>query len=527
MEPMPQSPAATDLPTRSRQALLAPALFGLGVLVAYRALASLEAPPASVEGVEGWFFAPSGNSPYLIFGVTALVIFTRAQALQRTTGNPPLRAAALALLPSLGLGIWAHYTQATDLLIPSLSLLGLGLAGLLGGTPAFRLALLPSLFLLLAIPLPAVFVNQVIFPLQLASAEINHALLNLIGIPSTVSGDQIRTPGHVFQVIETCSGLRSIDTLLMASVLYAHLSYRSRLQSFLLIATSPLIAFGLNQVRILSIILNPMSQFAGVHTLQGLVMIVCGVLTIAGLDKLLSRWLPRDARGPAELERQSDASRATSGLRLGLAAVAVAVLFASSLWLPTWSPDRSRAHLSLPAPPQGWVVVGAQLDDTFFGSVKFSENLFRSYLRGDDGVRVLVGSTRYAERGSHVLSQKSSILNSGWKVEDESSASLPSGTVVDTYRIGAYDNERLVYRWYIGVETPGRELFRTYFALDRGPGARAGRPIVVSLITDISRRTGGVPGAEARLREIGDFVDRSLTDWNVRDMKAHAPSSAG
>lgn len=496
------------------------------IAVAYRGLTALLSsghPAEAFEGADEWFFSPQGGPPYVVLGVTAAILASRLPALARTSGNPPLPTRAVLLAPAVLLGCWAHYVQAPDLLLTSLGMLLLGLAALLGGTPAWRLLLLPSVFLVFAIPLPAVFVNHVVLPLQLTSADINGALLNLFGGEAYVSGDRIWTRTRLFQVIEECSGLRSIQTLLMASVLYTHLFYRSRLQSGLLIASAPLVAFFTNQVRIMSIVLNPLSGFAAVHTVQGLVMLVGGVLLLRGLDAILSRFIPADEPQPLGLERQTEASRASWRGRFALAGAMVALLAASSLWLPRWTPEASQA-ISLPQAPGPWQVRGEPLDEEYLGSVRFSESTFRRYLRGDEMVRVFVGSSFHAERGAHALSPKTRIMNSGWVLESREKATV-NGRVVDFLRLRLLRKERIAYRWYLGVDSLGAELFRAFFALDRGPFARPlGRGVVVVVSTDVVPELGGEPAARARLDEVAAFAEAGMMESNPW-LGANAPPS--
>ena len=486
------------------------------VAVAYRGLAALLVPthpPAAFEGADEWFFSPQGGPPFLVLGVAALILVNRLPALQRTSGNPALPTRALLLAPAVVLGCWAYFVQAADLLLPSLAMLLLGLGALLGGMPAWRLLLFPSLFLVFAIPPPAVLVNQVMLPLQLASASINGALLNAFGGQAYAVGDQIWTATRRFQVIEECSGLRSIETLLMASALYTHLFHRGRLQSGLIIASAPLVAFLANQLRILSIVLNPLSDFAAIHTIQGLVMLVGGVLLLAAIDRGLSRCLAPHPPQPLGLERQTEVSRTSWSWRFAIAVGVVALLAASSLWSPHWTLEKPTA-ISLPQPPEGWRVRGQTLDKTFFGSVKFSESIFRRYLRGDEAVRVFVGSSFHAARGTHVLSDKTGIMESGWTIEEQGSA-LVNGRKVDLLVTRFIKQHRLAYRWYIGVSSPGSEFLRAFLALDRGPFARLpGRAVVVVVSTDVTQTTGGEAGARLRLNEVAAFAEAGLMRSN-------------
>src|SRR3972149_1025804 len=103
----------------------------------------------------------------------------------------------LAALPLLGTGLalylWAHYVDATDLLLVSFLAFCLGSAALLSGARLAGEMAFPILFLAFAIPIPGVLTNHIVFPLQLWNAELSAQLLNAVGIPVVQEGDLIHS----------------------------------------------------------------------------------------------------------------------------------------------------------------------------------------------------------------------------------------------------------------------------------------------------------------------------------------------
>ena len=59
----------------------------------------------------------------------------------------------------------------------------------------------------------------------------------------------------------------------------------------------PAISFVANQVRVLSIVLNPFSEIASDHTAQGILVVVGGVLALVLVDRILMRVLPEPRAG--------------------------------------------------------------------------------------------------------------------------------------------------------------------------------------------------------------------------------------
>ncbi|MFP6684256.1 MAG: exosortase/archaeosortase family protein, partial [Polyangiaceae bacterium] len=244
--------------------------------------------------LEDWFFHRSGSSAPLIFGVSCCFLLTRLGRLKQAFDRPGPSGGRgwLLLLPASLIYCWAIYVSAQDLLLIALILTTLGAGLWLGGRTARDTLLSPVLFLLLLIPWPAALINQIIFPMQLATAQATTAVLNAFGLPASVSGELIFASTGVFRVIESCAGLRMVDALIMAACVYASLYYRSRLQVAILLFCAPVIALIANLARVLSLVLNPLSTFAEIHVAQGIVVTVLGVLMLAGVDRLLESWLP-------------------------------------------------------------------------------------------------------------------------------------------------------------------------------------------------------------------------------------------
>jgi len=64
--------------------------------------------------------------------------------------------------------------------------------------------------------------------LQSNVAAINVELLNLIGIPAGQTGNAIRLPNCVVGIDEACSGIRSLQSAVMATVFIGYLALKSR-----------------------------------------------------------------------------------------------------------------------------------------------------------------------------------------------------------------------------------------------------------------------------------------------------------
>ncbi len=485
----PEIESARTLPRAAKLSELGLAVaIGTLALVAYRELIGFDPaslPSHDLRGIEGMLFEPSGSSPLLVFAGTGWLFARRWTRFRNALGAParPILGALLWALAFVLTG-WAYYVQETTLLIPSLSAAILGSALLLGGTLALRAVLLPALFLLFAVPIPPVVLNSFMYELQLTTAYSSARILQFFGGETLTQADRIFHNGRVFQVIESCSGVRSVETLFMSSFLYHDLFYRSRLQSTLVVIASVGIGLFVNQIRVLTIVLNPYSHFAAVHTLQGLVMIAVGVFLLAMVDGLFSRFL-----SPRPWWRRSAPMQALPQSRLVGVAMLTALLAVTTFAIRPWQPPSTANEpqlSSVPAQLAGWSTTGLKLDREFLGSIGFSEWVHRRYERGGESIDLLLGSNRRLDERIDFRSSKLGIPASGWEEIAHGEITLPSGRTVQRLEVRAPGEDRqLSYLWMEDVADPMTEILRAAFALDRGPWRRPGRAFVARLSTKL------------------------------------------
>ena len=89
----------------------------------------------------------------------------------------------------------------------------------LAGSRATREMAAPLAFLLMAIPLPTLVVNEVTLPLQLAASRVAEVALGLMAIPVYRDGNLLTLPSATLQVAEACSSLQSAVSLGAVGVL--------------------------------------------------------------------------------------------------------------------------------------------------------------------------------------------------------------------------------------------------------------------------------------------------------------------
>lgn len=490
----------------------------LGVLgVAYSSLLTLGSTYGFGTEVEYWLFRPTDDAPLVIIVLSGWLLYRRwyrVRSLPRSTAHP-IGLLVLVVL-SLAFHGWAVYTRADDLKLVSLVLALSALTLATWGVVGLRALWVPIAFLLFAIPLPAPLLLAVVFKLQIWTANLAGALLYLLGVPVLVSGDQILRATQSFQVIEGCSGMRSIETLVMLTVLLIDLFGRRGWHAATLLVAAPFVAFLLNGFRVLTLILNPHSEIISIHNLQGILILLVGLLVIYGLDALIERFAG-SARIPAW---EAPDAGARPAFRPTLAASVLAVLAlgtaGSLLWVPTW-PDPAPADPSLHEVVADaldrWPSEKLDPDFAFRGSVRFGSVVQRRYSLGEGWVDVFAGTANLGERGGSPISTITALPGSGWLVREWTrEPGSRDRSPVDVLVVEKSKQRRLVWRWYGGRESLLMEVLRSLLALDRSPLRRSDLLYVVRLETSIDGRDEEAEArASARLSRVADELRPAMT----------------
>ena len=238
--------------------------------------------------------------------------------------------------------MWGHHAGALDLVLASLLAVTLGSALLLSGRRLARELMLPLLFLAFAIPLPGVITNQLIYPLQISTAIHTGWLLNTIGVMTVRMGNMLHLADSPFQIIESCSGLRSIFVLTTLAVGWLCFFPTRRLSALLLMLSAPLIAYFVNTLRVLSLILNPDSELASTHSVQGVGLFLLGLVIFYSVDKLLLR-ITGGEEGSGRRSGRTALSPRPPGNRHGHA-VALALMLATMLGVSALRPSVESAR---------------------------------------------------------------------------------------------------------------------------------------------------------------------------------------
>jgi len=244
--------------------------------------------------VRQWTSSPDDSYGLALVAVAVAVCWKRRDALTRAADAPPSPLSTLALLLA-GLLLYIVGQLGADVFLTRASLVVI-LAGTIWfacGTGSMRAMAAPLLFLLIAIPLPALVVNAVTLPMQLTASRLAEHTLNTAGVAVFRDGNVLELPSGSLEVAEACSGLRSAVSLAAIAVLFAWTQPSWPRRAALMAASVP-IAIVMNGLRITATALaseawGPDAATGGWHEFTGWVTFVASVSLLVLVQRALTR----------------------------------------------------------------------------------------------------------------------------------------------------------------------------------------------------------------------------------------------
>lgn len=132
----------------------------------------------------------------------------------------------------------------------SLILVIYGLVVFLEGREVAGLIRFPVGILFFAVPLPYILYNSVAFPLKLIATRIAVVLLNLYGMPVFHEGNIIHLSHTTLEVVDACSGIRSLMTLITLAFFLACLMHKKLFLRLLVISLAIPVVVLMNGFRV-------------------------------------------------------------------------------------------------------------------------------------------------------------------------------------------------------------------------------------------------------------------------------------
>jgi exosortase len=162
----------------------------------------------------------------------------------------------------------------------------------LGGKAWVQELLLPLALMLFMIPIPQIIYARLTLGLQMLASQLGETLIGWMGIPVIRTGNLLELPSQTLNIVDACSGIRSLVSLLFLSQVYGYFAEkRTWLRWVLLLATVP-IAIAANAIRVATTGLlsevNTKLARGAYHEMEGYIVFAVALIALIATHRLIS-----------------------------------------------------------------------------------------------------------------------------------------------------------------------------------------------------------------------------------------------
>jgi exosortase len=234
--------------------------------------------------VDDWINDENYSHGFMIPGIAAFFLWRSRNELAACPSAPSYWG-LLPLLLGGTMYLAGSVVQEYFLMRSSLIVILTGTIWLLLGFRMLRLMALPVGYLIFMVPLPYTVYNSMAFPLKLFVTRVSVYLLKLTGLPVMREGNVIIFPNITLEVVEACSGMRSLVSLVAMGVAYAFIALKHPWQRVLLVLGTVPIAVASNVLRVYGT--GVLSRYYGAAAAEGFFHEFAGIavflVALAGL----------------------------------------------------------------------------------------------------------------------------------------------------------------------------------------------------------------------------------------------------
>ena len=263
-------------------ALLAFALFVAAYFPAFQIL------------VGKWSNSEEYSHAFLTLPILLYMVWEKKKTLLEDKPHYSMLGLFLIVLSSICY-LFALLTQVPTFISMSMYFTIVGVLIYMLGIKSIQTLFMPLVLLLILIPVPDQLYIKLTFPLQLKVSQLSEILVEFFGVPIFREGNVMNAPGKSFEVVEACSGMRSLITLLTLSLIMGYFMLKKKVSKVVLLLTSLPIAIIVNIIRVSSMILLyhffQLDLSEGfLHTLTGVLVFGIALIMLLFIHKVLELW---------------------------------------------------------------------------------------------------------------------------------------------------------------------------------------------------------------------------------------------
>lgn len=241
-----------------------------------------------------WLNSDDNSYGLFIVPISIYIIFQKKDNIKKLSIKSNKLGLVIVVI-SLLLYIIANFTQIMTLSAITMVMFIFGSVFFIFGYQIVKELIFPLCFLFLLVPVPAQIYSAMTIPLQLFVTKVSVSMAGIFSIPVFSEGNVIHLPDRTLQVVQACSGLRSLVSLLTLAAVYSFFTLKSNILRFTLFFTGFPVAIFVNIFRVLMMIVsfhyfNLNLTEDRVHSFFGMMVFILALIIIAIIGKGLAFW---------------------------------------------------------------------------------------------------------------------------------------------------------------------------------------------------------------------------------------------